>query len=423
MRQDIKLRIALLSDMHFFCEDAKGDVTPSWLGISKGVSPCAFRNPDNPWSSLESLLELEGISADLLVSPGDITTWADHDALTTAWARLVDLGNRLNVEAVAVATGNHDVTSRPICKTENVIRDLNNPTDLFENLKRLAPAYPIFDRRAGTSDDLAHERRIHYFGADYVVLDENPDYRLVVLNSCARHTTVPTDYERGRIADTTLEWFKKYLKGTESQPPKINILVCHHHPIQHEDHRSGSYDFMQNGQLLMDVLSEHGDWLVIHGHKHQAKLSYGAGSASAPVVFAASSFSAVYEDAGYSLRNQFYLVDLNLSATGGPLKGTINAWNWFPGLGWRKSLSLKDGIFSGCGFGHKTHPDSFADQIASQCASKLPLLWTDVVAAIPEMYFVTPRDMKSIGKSLERRHNLRFQLDNEGAFESLARMN
>lgn len=420
MSHEIKLTLALLSDMHFYCEDSKGDVKPSWLGLKKGQPHGSFHKDDNPWTNLESLLDAKGINANLLVSPGDITTWADNHALETAWARLIELGNKLNVEAVAVATGNHDVTSRPNDVTDNVIRNLNAPTDLFENLKRLNPPYPIVDRQDASSE-LAHKRRIHYFGADFVVLDESSNYRVVVLNSCARHTTISEEYERGRIAETTLEWFTDYLNEIDNKPPKINILVCHHHPIQHEDHHSGSYDFMQNGQLLIDALSEHGDWLVIHGHKHQAKLSYGAGSASAPVVFAASSFSALHEDAGYSLRNQFYLVELLLNTAGGPLKGTVSAWNWFPGLGWRESVDIKDGIFFGCGFGHRAHPDTFADQIAAQCAPKVPLPWPEVVTAIPEISFVTPKDLKLVGKSLERRHSLIFQKDHDGTIEALAR--
>ncbi|MEW6736765.1 MAG: metallophosphoesterase, partial [Acidobacteriota bacterium] len=384
----------------------------------------SFQNQDNPWTSLESLVQSEGVQANLLISPGDITTWADPVALEAAWRKLNELGGMINAEVVAAATGNHDVTSRPSeLEADNVIRGLNNPTDLFENLKRLSPPYPVVDHAASASGDKAHERRIHYFGADYVVIDDKKDYRLVVVNSCGRHTTIPAEYERGRIAETTLEWLKEYLERIGDQPRKINILLCHHHPVQHEEQRSGSYDFMQGGQLLIDALSEHGDWLVIHGHKHQAKLSYGPGAASAPAVLAAGSFAALPNDASFSLRNQFYLVDVSLDMAGGPLKGTIKAWNWFPGgQGWRESRSPKDGICSGCGFGNRIHPDDFADKISAACASKAPVAWAEVVSAVPEILYVTPKDLGLIGKSLERRHRLSFEKDPEAVIQALARM-
>ncbi|WP_408211438.1 metallophosphoesterase family protein [Paraburkholderia sediminicola] len=300
---------------------------------------------------------------------------------------------------------------------KNVVRSLNNAADLFENLKLLSPAYPVHIENLPPA--VAHSNRVHYFGADFVVLDSDPRFRLVVFNSCARHNSAPIEYERGRIADSALGWLEETLRSTDDSNPKLNLFVCHHHPIQHEDHHLGSYDFIQNGQRLLDLLSKYGDWTVFHGHKHHGKLTYALGGASSPVVFAASSFSAMLDDAALRMRNQFYLVDLVLPSAGGAPLGTVRAWNWYPGAGWRNADSPSDGIYTGCGFGERRHADVMADLIATKLGSTMR--WGDVLSAVPSLLNVTPRDMSTIERSLRVRHNIQITVGHDGKFDEVGR--
>lgn len=313
--------------------------------------------------------------------------------------------------------GNHDVSSRSLKSPHNVIRDLNDAADLFENLKKLDPAYPVHGHGAATIDP--HGSRVHYFGADFVLVDTDPRFRLIIFNSCARHNAVATEYERGRIAESALNWLDDALTKTGNNQPKLNLFVCHHHPIQHEDHHLGSYDFMQNGQRLLDLLSSHGDWIVFHGHKHHGKLTYAPGGSSPPVVFAASSFGAMLDDAAFRLRNQFYLIDLTLPSAGGAPLGTVRAWNWYPGTGWRISTSPSDGIYTGCGFGERRHPDLVATEIASQIVAPIP--WDELLRAVPSLCHVIPRDMKAIERSLQKRHGVFVTKNPSGEYEEVGR--
>jgi hypothetical protein len=414
----MKLTIAIASDLHFFSTAPSTTRDPSWLGLENNGTPPKYQRPSNPWSSLTELLEREELRADLLVSPGDITTHADQNGLSVAWFNLIDLGKRLNAHLVAVATGNHDVCSRPNDVSTNPIRQLNEPTDLFENLKLLDPEYPLH-HLSNYDSKVAHAQRLHYFGSDYTLVDDHTDYRLIVLNSCGRHTTTPTEYERGRIASSTRLWLGKQLKQMDWKQRKLNLLVCHHHPLLHEDNHSGSYDFMKDGSLLLKDLSEFGDWVIFHGHKHHGKLSYAPGSSSPPVVFAASSFGALLEDAGNSMRNQFYIIDLELDPNGGAPKGTIRAWNWFIGQGWQRANSTNDGIFYGCGFGEKRHPDEIADEIKSNVT--IPADWSTVKENVSCLNHVTPSDLLKIGKSLEQRHSICILKDDAGVITQVAR--
>jgi 3',5'-cyclic AMP phosphodiesterase CpdA len=413
----IKLRVAILSDPHFFT-DAKADHDPSWLGLQNAN----FTKSDNPWNSLEKLLEQHNLKAELLISPGDITTRADADALKVAWNRLISLGGQLKAHTVVAATGNHDVSSRakdPL-KHGSSINSLEEASDLFENLKQLDPCYPVHELLPSTPE-ISHSRRVHYFGADFVIVDEHPLFRMVVLNSCGRHNTVANEYERGRVAESTLEWLKADLEKTNKLERKINILVCHHHPHMHEDLKLGTYDVMQGGQLLLDALGEFGDWIVFHGHKHHAKLSYASGSSTPPTIFAAGSFAGIPPDASYQMRNQFYFVDLIMSANTGPLFGTVEAWNWFPGKGWVQSVSQKDGIYTGCGFGYKSHPDATAKLIHDE-VKEFPATWASVISKVPQLNYIIPKDLTRINKSLEINHQLRFQKDTDDTITEVAKV-
>ncbi len=408
---DIRITVAVLSDPHFYVDRAGSQEEPSFLQLKNDGQDFSIRC--NPWTQLEELIDSEGLRARLVLCPGDITTRADKVALGAAWGKLNSLGRKLNASLVAAATGNHDVCSRTKndkCSPQNM---LENPTDLFENLKALKPAYPVNFLNAAVD---SHRNRVHYFGADYV-LCEDDDYRLVVLNSCARHTTDSAEYERGRIAKSTLEWLKREL--SEGTGKKANILLCHHHPIQHEELDLGSYDLMKGGELLTRLLEEYGDWVIIHGHKHHGRMVYASGGAKAPVVFAAGSLSAKLGDLSDKLRNQFYLVDIALDTNGGPIKGTVRSWNWYQGLGWKKSLSQRDGIYTGCGFGNKQHPDTLADAIKTNC-SQVPMQWPKVIELNPELNYVTPKDFASFEKSLLERHSLEISKGQEGKLEELA---
>lgn len=391
--KDISLRIAVLSDLHFIDGRKTGTNKSSWLTID------ATGQPESAlWDDLIDLVSQESLTCDILLCPGDITTYADEIGLKVAWKNLIDLGKKMDVKMVAVATGNHDVQSRPD-DTSNKTSSLETATDLFENLKRLSPPYPIYFPKS-KPDYENHLNRIHYFGADYLLIDEHEEFRVIVFNSCARHTTEPKEYERGRIAESSLNWIKENLAEIDKIDNKINIFLCHHHPISHKQGHSGQYDFMANGQDLLDALSLTGDWLVIHGHKHQARIVYGTSSHSkAPTIFAAGTLSS-HTKISTGFRNQFYIVDIVYTRKRPKkLRGTLSVWNWNQGYRWTEARSFYDGVFSGVGFGEKNIED-IAIKVETILETEIHQEWSDTTKAIPEIRFITPDDLKLLQRYL-----------------------
>lgn len=384
------LRVLILSDLHFCSME---DQTESWLVHDKpGDMPI--------WSQLIDLLKANKERIDLILCPGDITTRACSKSLEVAWEHLNALRSELDVPVLAVATGNHDIASRPI-KPGKPEHRIEQYCDLTENLKLLSPPYPLSDS-ARTDENYHTDCRIKYFGADFVI-HETEAYRLIVLNSCSRHRDDSLEFNRGSLGKAAAKWLEKELKTMDfKEPSKINLLICHHHPIKHTDKYS-QYDEMYDGSILMDLLNRYGNWIVIHGHKHHARLVYsGAGNKRTP-VFSAGTLSAHTDSLGPEFKNQFYIMNIEMQDKRGP-RGRLEVWNWSPNDFWQKSTRLDDRVFTGVGFGFNGHISDLADQIDDHLPILVGKKWTELENEIPDLRYLVPSDYEQLIEELEERN-------------------
>jgi len=389
------LKIAVVSDLHFVNDEKiKDSKYHSWLIFnSDGTLNNKF------WSSLIDKIKKDKITADILICPGDITTHGEASALKFAWAKLNELASELKCDILATATGNHDVNSRGI-EVSNVIRDLDKDHSLVENLKQLTPPYPLVNYKTKSIEE-SNLNRIKYFGADYLYSSSNDYYNLVILNSCASHTSDPASYERGYVSNSTHNWLNDSLKNNyHPRNKKLGILVCHHHPILHADHSIGTYDFMKGGHELLHMLNNYGHWIVIHGHKHHAKLSYFADGSKNTVVFSAGTLSHHKEHLGDDFTNQFYIIDIDKTKTTGMPKGTLEVYSW-KGSHWALSKRKQDGIYTGIGFGENGCLEQLADDISKIVHSVTGVEWEQVVKKFPELKNRLPKDLEHLEVNLQ----------------------
>lgn len=379
------LRLAVLSDLHYFSAADTYDSGPSYLPIGYVDS---IRSSSNPMDNLFSLIEREDIRADLVICPGDITNQADSAALAHGWSELNKLKDVLGAKYLIASTGNHEVDSRGSANFEK-----NTPED---HLKFLDPPYPLGCKL----------KRAEYFGNGYAVIEDD-EYRVVSLNSCAfHHTMAEAEYNRGRIGEFSLSSLKDYIE--EQEDKDTNILVCHHHPHPHTEYNLGHADTMHNGQRLLSMLESSGKrWLVIHGHKHHGKINLASGSTeNIPIVFSAGSFSSkLTSDVSTVAKNQFYIINLQ-SDDGEPLCGFTNAWKWISGEGWIFADQKTDGIMNNSGFGARRSTADIAKEIASQCPSKSYVYWSYLEEVIPYLKFVDIGDIATTVEKLQRYHNI-----------------
>jgi 3',5'-cyclic AMP phosphodiesterase CpdA len=390
-------RIAVLSDLHAY-DHVPGE-PPSHL--------CVLDPEDqpgkHPLAALEHLIEASALTCDLLLCAGDIGDKANPGGIQGAWKWLIRLKEKFSATIVAATPGNHDVDSRYVY----------NKFDAKGVLQSLSPPYPLPFESEDTND--------RFWSRNFVVLNR-ADFRLVLLNSSAFHGAAEKEIHHGRVSAHTLAALRARL--TQSTAPPINILLCHHHPLLHQELDEPDYEVMQNGQLLLDMLGElsFGRWLVIHGHKHHPKIAYAPGGASAPVVFSAGSFAAhLYPTLSTRVRNQFYVIELphqRYDELG--FVGSIRAWDWAAGLGWLPAQSQGSGLPYYAGFGVKTDPILIAGQISKRMIKEVSS-WSDMRAELPHIDFLLPRDLSDVLELLLTKHQIAATFAADGQPHELGR--
>lgn len=400
-RQQI-IKIAIVSDLHAFEPSSikEGDSTPSWLGVGQNETSTG----QNPVFGLKKLIADDSLNADFLLCPGDLSHHAHPSATGFAWKAVNEISHSLGAELIATP-GNHDVDSR----------SQHNSFDAKGMLQALAPRFP-----------LTSEAEFDRFWSRHFVVLERSDVRFLVINSSAYHgNNVPEngtpEYEHGRLADRTLNAIKASMLGKG----RLNVALCHHHPIPHEEYDSGAADIMQGGADLVRLLAsgEFGEWLIVHGHKHMPKLTYAQSTTSIPpVVFAAGSFSArIHADISAVARNQFYVVEFDLERLDSDgLVGTFNSWDWINGDGWKRAQASSGLPFVG-GFGYRERPSTIAQSILSLFGNKLRLDWSEVLAKMPKLAFLTPSDLRLSTQELATNHGVTVHYDEIGTVLQLDR--
>ena len=335
------LRFAVASDLHVFekPKDPKAaDNDPSALAIGEDEADSVR----HPIAALLKLIEDEKLRADALLCPGDLGDQASTAGIQYAWAKLVQVQKKLKAKDLFATVGNHDVDSRSV-------RNSHDPRGFLQTLR---PNFPC--SRVGEVDK--------FWSRHFVVIDK-PDFRIVLLNSSAFHG-YEGEHAHGRVSEHTLSLLREELS---KKPDKtVNVLMCHHHPMMHSDRKLGDHDTMKQGKELLDMLTDDGEWFVIHGHKHDPRLSYASGTSSdTPVVFAAGSLTAsLYPEIASTARNQFYIIEFPTDEipTKG-LVGTFRAWDWIYEDGF-KPATKDSGLPHLGSFGHRENALTVARKAA-----------------------------------------------------------
>ncbi|WP_088158364.1 metallophosphoesterase family protein [Achromobacter xylosoxidans] len=381
-----RITFAILSDLH---AAPKGS-DPKGTEVKLYSDDNSFRQHDNPMSSLHELIQNEGLTADFVICPGDMTNRADSGALKFVWDKLHDLKQKLSAKEVIATVGNHDVDSR------------GHSEGAFprEALMRLHPRFPI------ANDALAD----HYWAHGYFLTTIN-HVRFLVLNSSWLHEH-RDQLEHGAITGYTLEKLGRDLASANTA--KFNVAVCHHHPHTHSELQLGG-DIMFNGQQLLDALSSNGSWLVIHGHKHHPKVALAQGEFQQAVVLACGSFSGRIEGPNATIsRNYFHLVHLERFGVDAELRGTVSSWNWAHGYGWTNYGNANATFPSRLGFGFEGNVQQLARDIADSMGAQQLMRWDAMLDMQPNLAHLTPRKLKALTTTLETKHDIVISCDTTG---------
>lgn len=360
------IRIAIMSDLH--CHHTYTDKSEeSYLVTDR------LRTPANshPVESLRRIITQHQLEVDTLLCPGDLTNKIDIQGFLTGWDFINEVAKELKAKKVIATLGNHDVDSRN-----------SRNEDAFRIAKGIGRGFPFNDPTLETD-----------FWSNGFCIVEDDYYRVLVINSVFYHNN-EAEAIRGKIDDRQLESLKQKISQIPNN--KIQIALCHHHPIQHERLMLGASDLMINGTNLIDLLNEYKFDILIHGHKHDPWIRYSGGVAKASmVVFSAGSFSAKSTVLYTGAKNTFHIVDIYKEKDCKELSyGRITTWEFLPMGGWRLADSGSYYFPAITGFGSKQSIYELVDktiQYFNTLENKV-IRWDKLIENVPNVEFLTPTE-------------------------------
>lgn len=361
-----QITFAVVSDLHCRLATAPND---SFLTV--GAPRVRDRHP------VESLLELidrEHLTADALLSPGDLTNQAGREGLHQGWDFVLEIARKFGVPAIPVV-GNHDIDSHRLDPS-------NPPTHMIRTLRRDFP--------------FANDVDIQSFFSEGYCLQRIGDAQLIAINTVIDHND-PASAKRGTFDMTRIEQMERKLRDKMACP--LRGALMHHHPILHSGPFLTDNDVIVTGDALIDALRRLGCRFVIHGHKHFTRLSY----VDRVAVLACGSFSAMLHVVGTSIGNTFHLVTVTGDSPD-QVRGTVRTWVFQYGFGWSRSNLRYKGFPYLSGFGRTTPiPEIIAAlrTLAERDAGTSRFAQPDVLRVAPDVEFLTPREREDINRDLQ----------------------
>lgn len=366
-------RVVVLSDLHAVVDP--DDVRMPALNYAHG-------------SSARSLLQMCALALkerypdglDLLLVAGDMTDKASGGSLKLVWEDLNWLAHELDVPMVATS-GNHDYDSRA---TETPLP--------YESLFDLQPPFPFGD--SSTRDK--------YFAQQHAVYcDDN--FLVISANSAAHHGYAvdgEQEHLHGRFAKSLPARMRETLSGIDSPPP-VRILLTHHHLSQ-----LPSFDLEEGSSSIgyddvLEVISEFGSWIVVHGHKHRGYIQYANGGGDAPPLISASAFSADFGGGSFAqkVRHQFHVIEIPKDIERSLLDisgahGSVTSWT-HSRVGW--SVAPATGELPGeSGFGWKTSLHALAQKLRDELLTRVVLDEADLESFEPRMKYLAFSDQRRL---------------------------
>jgi predicted phosphodiesterase len=370
---EIKLRIAIVSDLHCHPEESDYKNNATLLFTDK----LRDEVKQHPIESLKELKEnKEFDSVDILLCPGDFTHQSNKQGMLTGWTYVREMFDIFEAKEIYATLGNHDIDSRHKFSQYS-----------FSFPKGIRQNFPLKDDEIGSFWDK---------GFTFI---EKEYFQLLVINSTHYHThssSVDNQSVKGLIARSAIEEIETYLQKHNND--KIKIMMCHHHPVQHSRDDLGAYDFIENGEDLVNVLGKFGYDLIIHGHKHDPNFrEYTTMGGYKIPILSSGSFSAVGQQQYCNKFNYFHIMEIYKDKDTSS-KGTIQTWNFINRSGWSKK---KNGFLPRTGYGINESIDNIINSIKKYLEIGKPCDWSIVLKEFPQLNFLLPDQLEEFESKSE----------------------
>lgn len=394
MKDTWDIRIAIVSDLH--CHEEGIKPAQSWLIAGAARKPVG----QHPVQALKYLIKHNTILADVLVCPGDLADRISRVGMVQAWDHLGELSRELKSKLLITTLGNHDVDCYK-----------NYNSDPFSIPRNLVDFFPVPSEAA--EDD-------EYWSNGFYFVEGPVGSKFLVLNTVIGHHDEATA-KRGTFDHVRIERLGEFLSTKfprDSGPSNQHrIAVMHHHPLLHSSTRFSSSDVLEFGDQLLELLSDHGFRFIVHGHRHDPRISRLSPAKGDQFVLAAGSFSAVLGELSTSTRNLFHIANLSYKETSARMVGEVLTWEYNMGIGWRESTIASAALPHISRF-CSPRPQISLEDIKSACleAAGFILRSSELYKDFPDMFLLLPDELTALSIKL-RDIGIKLTLNSNGTPE------
>lgn len=370
------MNILVISDVHCFHSSKHKDVISTTRMFSD-----MLRTPrlQHPFEALMLAIEEERIKRpDFIVCPGDMTENCDKQGLITTWTYLKEISHMYGGIPIYATAGNHDVDSYNIHNLGHL-----------EILRGIGSDYPATQLPFDNS-----------FWSKHYYLATSADCLVLGINSCYNHSN-PENAKLARVSH--LDELEFAIKGAVKT--KYKIAIVHHHPSKHSnmDIKYKDSDIIENGDSFIDLLRTNDFDILIHGHKHDARLNIINGLA----ILGSGSFSSRRNTVDIDADNLIHSVTIDAK-----YKGRVQSYSYASYRGWTERVGMR--FPAKTGFGSTLRPESLAANIIIWLKSKEKthaIYYTELISEFKEINYLTPLETTILRDILTNTHHLRFTPD------------
>lgn len=317
-------RILIVSDIHIGKEEDLNSVTK--LTVATPELPSSR----NPMESLKDFLITANTKIDAIINLGDVTDKGYAAGWFTGIKMLREISLILKCPLLSTP-GNHDYM-------------LNDEEKFDDRLLKGVKDYP-------TDNETANGK----FWADGFCIYEHENMQFLICNS-ERHLRCKADLDTSPIFDDEYisrikeELSKKTFNG-------VKIAILHHHVVAHSDLLNPQKsDVIDNGDKFMAMLRELKYYCVIHGHKHQPRIT----NLNGVHIVASGSLASTQNTSQARIDNHFHLMVLEIDEQ---IKGYLESYKFVPGEGWNPISDYDYPIKPVHGFGYSLNVEKLVDEI------------------------------------------------------------
>lgn len=367
------MKFCIISDLHCKYQLDVNSYSDTLLFSNKTRTPVN----QHPVASMLKIIEKDNkLKTDFLFCLGDLGDKADEQGIISAWSMVGDIQRKLNVDKIYSLAGNHDINSRQ-----------NNGKQAFEFIKSFHEEFPTNDSNCNNS-----------FWSEGFCATIEQNTLILMINTVHNHSDVESA-SISNIEQRTLESIERKINELDTTNVKFRVCLLHHHPIKHSNIQNYvDSDSIDKGDELLEVLHRHKFNIVIHGHKHQPRIT----TYNSITILASGSFSSLANLQGTGILNMFHVVELYEDS----FQGEIYTWEYNILDGWKESTNIH--FPANIGFGNTKNIEDIAYEISLLISKENKLiLYEELQLKIPDLKFITPNELKKLDGILNEKFGLK----------------